>query len=358
MALLFARYSGGGPVKPIRTDRERFIEWSGCLLDPSRSPGEHRAAACAWVDWGLARLGVDEASASLSPHPFFAETVLASGKAVSPLAAARCVREQRRTAVFLQAMDAAIRAAFDRFPGAVLHVVEAGCGPLAPLALAFAVRHPANRVRFTLLDLHPEALDAAGKLSELLGVETSIRGRIAADLTTHRFGEDERPHVIACEVMLRALTREPQVCATINLAPQLLPGGIFIPERIDVDAVDFDSGDYFAPAADAKPGDSRGRTEMGTVFSLEGTELSSLRPLGSGRYEAGSVEVPREAQRRPRLHLFTRIRVFGDCRLGDFDSSLNLPVPVKLEGRLAAEGGRAQFFYEVSDDPGLRLMPG
>lgn len=112
--------------------RVAFQEWTECLLTPSRTPGEQLAAAQAWCDWGLQLLGIDESTVSSEHDPFFTDTTLPTGKAISALGAVRCVREFRRTAVFLQAMDAAIRETRRRFPGETIHVLEAGCGPLAP----------------------------------------------------------------------------------------------------------------------------------------------------------------------------------------------------------------------------------
>src|SRR5690606_22092088 len=156
-------------------------------------------------------------------------TGLPSGEAISPQRAALCVREHRRTAVFLQAMDAAIRAARERFPGETLHVVEAGCGPLAPLTLPFALRYAPEEVAFTLIDLHEASLASARRLASELGVEGSIRACRAEDATEVRFAEAEQPHVIACEVLRRALKKEPQVAVTRALAPQLRTGGFFLP---------------------------------------------------------------------------------------------------------------------------------
>ncbi len=351
--------------------RENFRRWTDCLLDPTASPQAHRDAAHAWCEWGLARLGVNEGAVPSAGEAFFADTILAQGKAISPLGAARCIREQRRTAVFLQAMDTAIRTAIERFPGETIHVLEAGCGPLAPLALPFALRYAPERVVFTLLDLHPVALDGARKIVAALGLERSIRGYVATDATSVKFAPEDRPHVIACEVLLRALTREPQVAVTLNLAPQLRPGGVFVPEKIDVDAVLFDSGQWARAAVVTTevaspnvPSSHTSITELGNVFSLNAGAVDRIEAWrspeagseGTRWFRAKSVAVPAHNVERAPVRLFTRIQVLGAHKLGDFDSSLNLPSRVRYSEAIAERGGRLDFAYEASSDPGLRVV--
>jgi predicted RNA methylase len=342
--------------------RERFIGWTDCLLDPARTPLEQRQAAQEWCQWGLSFLGIDEHDPARIGDPFFADKRLPTGKAISPLGAARCVREYRRTAVFLQAMAAALRALAERFPHETIHVLEAGCGPLAPLALAFAMRYPSERVQFTLLDLHPTALNGARRLAEELGVVASIRGCLTADAATIQFQTADRPHLIACEVLLRALTKEPQVAVTMNLAPQLRTGGVFLPERINVDAALFSCGRYWAAArSEADEGlpaasKSDALAEVGTVFSLDAENIHRLQPCGAGRLQANAIAVPAHHVGRTPLRLFTRIRVFEQHVLTDFESSLNLPERVVYDPELARTGGELRFAYETSATPGLRLI--
>ena len=339
--------------------RNRFLVWTSCLLDPSRTPLEQLRAAQAWCAWGLALLGIDERTSTSQSSAFHTDTGLETGKAISPFSAAICVREYRRTAVFLQAMQAAIKAAQERHPGEIIHVVEAGCGPLAPLAFAMAAHFPVDQVSFTLLDLHPASLAGARRVAEELGLTRSVRAYLEADVTKMRFPEAERPHVIACEVLLRALTREPQVAATLNLAPQLRADGFFLPECIDVDAVLFDSDEYFRPAMTPEEFDARRATgvkELGNVFSLEAASLDKLKHRGERSLEAATISVPPFGAGNWEFQLFTRIRVFREHVLNDFESSLNMSQPVRLPKQIIENGGEARFVYEMSSDPGLTLV--
>lgn len=338
--------------------RCEFLGWVECLLDPRATPGAQRAAAHAWCEWGLGLLGIDPAQTTPAQAEFARDTLLPTGKAISPLGAARCLWEYHRTAMFLQALDAAVAAAMSRFPGETIHVVEAGCGPLAPLALA--ARHPRDRVQVTLLDLHADALRGARHVAEALGVAEHVRAWLAADATAHRFAPTERPHVVVAEVLLRALTSEPQVAATLNLAPQVRPGGFFLPERIDVHACLFDTTLYHRPRGgefDLAAVRAEAITELGGVFTLEAAAVERLAWLAPGQLRAGCVRVPpHDARRRP-LQLFTRLQVGAAHRLEDFQCSLTLPERLAYPAAWTEQGGTAEFYYEISAAPGLRLCP-
>lgn len=96
--------------------------------------------------------------------------------------------------------------------------------------------------------------------------------------------------------------------------------------------------------------------ELGTVFRLDAYAVDKLQSTGAGHFAAAKVTVPPHDPQRIPLQLFTRIRVFGEHWLGDFDCSLNLPERMSYPAALVIAGGVAEFDYEVSSDPGLRLL--
>jgi hypothetical protein len=318
--------------------RQAFREWTDCLLDPARAPIEHLGAARAWCTWVMGRLGMDEAQIDPRGDVRARPTTLPDGEAISPQRAVLCLREYRRTAVFLQATVAAVNAARARFPGEPIHVVEAGCGPAAPMALVAAARFGPGQVQVTLLDINPASLADVQRLAAELGVERAIRGTICGDAAAVRFAPGDRPHVVVAEVLRRALKKEPQVAVTRALAPQVRAGGFFLPERIAL------SPGFVLGSPDAAGG--RRTVELGEIFALEAA--------GDSGMGAREVSVPGGVD--DRLQLFTRLRVFGPHVLGDYECSLTMPEPLRVPAEFLRTGGKLRMAYEVSSDPGLRVV--
>ncbi len=107
------------------------------LLSPRAERGRLRAAAAELYSLFSSVVGVGDGS----NHPNDSEeTWLASGKAISPRDAARCVLDYRRTSKFLRGLHAAVLEARERFPDAAIEILYAGCGPFAPLAVPLTGR--------------------------------------------------------------------------------------------------------------------------------------------------------------------------------------------------------------------------
>ena len=107
------------------------------------------------------------------------ESTLASGWAISPVQAALCAREPLRSAAFVQGLAAAIHAAST--PQRPVSVLYAGCGPFALLALPLMAIFSPQQLRFTILEVHQEALDYARALIDKLGYGAHVAAFACAD---------------------------------------------------------------------------------------------------------------------------------------------------------------------------------
>lgn len=252
-------------------------------------------------------------------------TLLGSGLALSPAAAALCARQQLRTIVFVRAVHAAIEAQAATADGPV-RVLYAGCGPYAPLALPLMALLGPQRAVFTLLDIHEASIGYVRELVDGLGLTACVDGCVQTDATRHRVDPARPPHVIVSETMNAALRTEPQVAIARHLAAQA-PGDPVPPLRRD-------------------------RIDLGPVFVLDRATIGAWRDIAGDTLPAATVTVPPALAPRYAARLLTRIDAFGPYRLDDYESSLNLPQ--RLPGRPVLTGGeRLAFEYRLGIAPGL-----
>ncbi|HEU0076054.1 MAG TPA: hypothetical protein VFQ76_00290, partial [Longimicrobiaceae bacterium] len=266
-------------------------------------------------------------------------TRLPGGEAIAPRDAARCVLDGRRTSAFLRGLHAAILEARRRFPGVPTEILYAGCGPFAPLAVPLTTRFGPGEIRFTLLDVHGRSLDAARRIFQALGKSAFVRDYVRCDAASYRHDAPHPIHVVVVEAMLAALEREPQVAITMNLGPQLCPGGIFVPERITVDCCLCDLTEEFpalptdadsaAPLSAGVGGG--GRVDLGRVLELTAGGCRDLPASGDGDGHGGRhlapklLEVPEGLDGELGVMLLTGITVFGSVALGEGESGLTCP---------------------------------
>lgn len=308
------------------------------ILDRNATPVAQKRACDALYDGCVSQL----------PELAEDDSQLPSGKALAPLSAARCVLDFLRTCRFAQALDAAIAAKRQARPDRPVHVLYAGCGPLAPLAVLMAQHHGPN-VRIDLIDYHADALDAAAHLLSSLGLDDRIGHAWCADASTLRLPGDTRADVLFVETMQRALAREPQLAVTANLLPQCAEDAELVPWRIRVSAALASQRDEFDPET------KRRRLVLGNLIELSAASLPALikdLASGSGELREQCLQVPQDLPEGLDLMLRTCIDVAPDLRLSDYDAGLTYPQFDASFGPIRA-GDRFGFRYRLGSDPGF-----
>lgn len=288
------------------------------------------------------------------------ETILSSGKAIDPYSAATCVLDLKRTSAFARGVRSAIAAARAKFPGEAIDLLYAGTGPFAPLALLQTAFCSAGDVRFTLLDIHEQALDCLETVISELGLDPYVRDLIQADASDWRPSDDRKFHVIVAEVMQRALIKEPQVAVTLNLIKHLRTGGAFVPARVEVQPCLLDPSKEHAVADDQARDPSpmvRHRIRLGAPFVLSADSARNYIVTEEGSIRLPDVCLPPRIEANYELRILTRIVTFGDIVLDDYESGLTVPYD-PLDEVNPAPGTRLELRYVLGDNPGLVFNEG
>jgi 2-polyprenyl-3-methyl-5-hydroxy-6-metoxy-1,4-benzoquinol methylase len=288
---------------------------------------------------------------------------LDSGCAISPVSAGMCLFEIERTRLFVLGLIDAIRQQLNNTTHRPINVLDAGCGPYALLSLLSAQYFDAAEVNFHLLDIHEANLESASLLIKEMGLEKSFANFFMQDACCFEWEKDKPLHIVICETMLNALRKEPQVGVTLNLAKQLTKGGIFIPEKIEVDLVLLDAQlEKQERARSTENMDTNDlnysvfETKLGTVMSLcaKSTQASiSQNPLAEIEIPAGHDPF------KHGLQLNTVINVFNGYNMQHSDSSLTAAVIFhqSIEPVLKA-GDVISFHYNMQNEPAIRCESG
>ncbi|WP_108807951.1 hypothetical protein [Aquimarina spinulae] len=255
---------------------------------------------------------------------------LKNGIAISKKNAADCIHDYKRTASFLRGVYNAIIECKKKFPNEELNILYAGCGPYAPLLLPLLSLFEPDNINITLLDINQASIDSIKQIVIELGYETYISNCIVADATQYQYRKNESLHMIITETMFHALTKEPQVAITQNLAPQLIEGGILIPEEISITlGYSFFSKEPFLNQYNNTYhvanliNQNAKRKFVETLFSL--TKSKNKGVVDSYYFESKWYPIPENYEETPDICIYTYIKVFDVFQLQYEDSLITNP---------------------------------
>ncbi|MDG1945135.1 MAG: hypothetical protein P8J17_12835 [Halioglobus sp.] len=303
---------------------------------------------------------------NIRPDPSFSawaqDSLSDNGVAINAQAAAHCALDYERSVVFIRGVYAAIHALQLRLPGTVLEILYAGCGPFATLLLPLLGKMEAGEIRLSLLDIHQRSLDSVKLLLTHFGFCSHSVQTIKADACSYK--HPDKLHLIIVEAMQKSLEQEPQFAITANLAPQLSPYGIFIPQRIDVSLclTDLEHEKKLSTQSQRHGVDElkkhTGRHLIKTICTLHPEyafdQMQRAQTSSDGtmlQLEPIMVEIPVMASvAQLDAALFTTVRVFEQYSLQDYDSQITLPL--KCHELLPLVGGdRHQISYQLGSYP-------
>ena len=255
----------------------------------------------------------------------------AKGVAISPVQAAKCLQETLRSQKFMQGVKRAIE---DRLNCSDdnIHVLYAGTGPYATLLLPLLCVLKLDRVKATLIDIHPENIDAVKTLINHFDVTNNITDVVCADATEWQATEPQVFDIIISETMTALLKREPQVFIFAHLSQYLKPSGVLIPEEVSLKSwlVNQAEPDHL----------------LGEFFKLD---INQSRALHEGDTSAfsGSQLIPEGFETGYRFKLTTDIKVYDSIYLTERECSLNIPLTF-LPHKAVLKGGETVSFEYVN----------
>jgi predicted RNA methylase len=282
---------------------------------------------------------------------------LPNGKAIGTSWAAMCLKEILRTKYFIRGFYKAIKAAQKKFPNQKINILYAGTGPFATLAIPLTSIFSSAEISFTFLEINPESINLLEKIIEKLEIEQYIKKIVMCDAAKYIADEDTPIHMIITETMQNALQKEPQAAITMNLVPQMVDGGILIPQNINITAGIMNEKLNTERMLDSSGVKKHCYHTLGSIFELNKNitqvEVKSNIPNSKDLiFPSIELEIPKNLEPGyNKLYLFTAIQVFEDVVLTDWQCSLN--IPKKIMDITPQPIEKISFQYIISDKPGF-----
>jgi len=237
-----------------------------------------------------------------------------TGNAIGTFWAANCVKEIFRTQRFVKGLAQAIKDVQGKGKKTV-HVLYAGTGPFATLALPIMLVSQPTEVQFTLLEINKNSYEKLHNLLQKLDLLPYVKSLELVDATNYTLKNNE-VDIVLSETMNLALFREPQVSIMMNLGQQLKDRALYLPQQINVTLCKEASGAGLIPL---KPLIQFNQSLI--------VELLKRAEIGQEMFEKIDVEV--DLAPGDKLCYLTEIQIYKEMKLGLNDSSLTMLKLVK-----------------------------
>jgi len=259
-----------------------------------------------------------------------------TGMALSINHAAQCLLDYKRTIKFLSAFVQAIKDKQEQFPGEVIGVFYAGCGPYATFVTLIAPLFSADEIQFSVLEINKDSLCQAEKLIENLELTKYINAFYLADATTFKISQPETFHILFSETLDALLYRECYVPILWNLLPQLSNEITVMPENVSVNL-------YF------KEGGKE--TFSTSIFDSRKAIKNNFDDLPE-QFESVIVDLT-NCSKYDRILLETDVKIYKDIKLERNESSLTLNLEMEIEKPMTYKS--VEFTYHTKPQIELKL---
>lgn len=313
--------------------KERLSQYSIDILHPENFHDKLAPAVMGYAD-----LLFDEFDVNASAGRDHIQTI--NGNAIGTFWAAKCVREIFRTQRFSRALYSSVLEAKcqNKRP---IHVLYAGTGPFAALALPVMMMLKPEDVQFTFLEINPESIEVLEQVIDLFDLQAYVKNIHQCDASLWDVPSSGIDIVIS-ETMSRALVAEPQVAIMLNLASQLPRDVVFLPEEIKVSLCKLSRG-------------SRDPERIAELINFDKASMYSIiehSPMRNWNFNDQDIET--NLSEGDQLYFMTEIRVNDGNILNLDDSSLNILEKLKVNKKQGVISLNVK--YALDKRPGFRVI--
>lgn len=281
---------------------------------------------------------------------------LDSGVAIGTSWAIFCIDDFVRTKKFVKGLFRAVKDLKNKREKP-LHILYAGCGPFATLALPLLASYSEEEIQFTLLEINKQSYETAQNVIEKLGFKRHIKAFRNVDATKYKISESERVDILLSETMQRALEKEQQVTILIHLLRQLDKNVVLIPEKITLFLGLRNLKDNLENSTAIDRVMTWGKVEK--VFELSKAEMQKIEVLN--REENGEINFPEKTVNLPEevyshdcdLAILTEIQVYDQEKITTNESGLTLPLIIENVPQPEGEEMKIKMQYKIDATPGL-----
>ncbi len=344
------------PPTELKQHLEHLRILGDVLLNPEESV-ERLRAACQDLEEIL--IGIHGVPSAVTAEDQRYRHASDFGEVISPGYAISTMQDAIRTAKFLRALVAAIRAKQSESPGERVHILYPGPGPNAPFFILAAATFSPKEISFTLIEYMQESFDAARSLVAAFGFEEYVHDFQHGDAVLYKHAGPP-VHILIAEIMQQALRGEPQLAIFKNLVPQLSEDARLIPHKIELRAGLSDpEGELNGVRSyPLNPEGVARRIDLGEILTLSRESLLERHRQDVDNYETTqdwvdlSFKIPEEIGTATTFTIFTKIQVGEDLELLEGESGLSRPV-YDREVPVIQAGDEVRCVYRLGPQPGL-----
>lgn len=320
--------------------KQHFLHHVDCLLQSKPNAGLNKPHVDALGDFlaAICEISVDTDMNRLS------DIRTERGVAISPVQAAKCLQEVLRTQIFMQGIAQALEERLNETE--TTEILYAGTGPYGLLILPYLALHPQANIRLTLIDIHPENINAVERFINYFNLWHCVDAMEVANATQWRPESGQSYDLIISETMNTLLRREPQVWIFSHLQKFLKQSGDLIPQSINLHAC-LSKASIERKRMEGLAGEEM-PLDLGAFFTLN---KKVAQELGEGREEAlsGEISLPSMCEHYDCIKFLTHIQIYKNHQLNENQCSLN--IPVSHHGLCLIPGSKIGFKYKKKPFP-------